>query len=50
MTVTREPDFFQDDLYPDTAGLELAFEAEYWMSRLECLSHPYLTKGSLCAQ
>ena len=35
LTGPREPIFFQDVLYPDTAGLELAVEAEDWMSRLD---------------
>ncbi|XP_036593546.1 coronin-1C-like [Trichosurus vulpecula] len=30
MTVPRESDFFQDDLYPDTAGPEASLEAEEW--------------------
>ncbi|XP_023701006.1 coronin-6-like [Paramormyrops kingsleyae] len=31
MTVPRKSDLFQDDLYPDTAGLESALEAEDWL-------------------
>uniref|UniRef100_A0A8C5PVW5 Coronin n=1 Tax=Leptobrachium leishanense TaxID=445787 RepID=A0A8C5PVW5_9ANUR len=32
MTVPRKSDLFQDDLYPDTPGLEPAIEAEEWFS------------------
>uniref|UniRef100_A0A5F8AS13 Coronin 6 n=1 Tax=Macaca mulatta TaxID=9544 RepID=A0A5F8AS13_MACMU len=32
MTVPRKSDLFQDDLYPDTPGLEPALEADEWLS------------------
>ncbi|XP_053313012.1 coronin-6 isoform X1 [Spea bombifrons] len=32
MTVPRKSDLFQDDLYPDTPGLEPALEADDWFS------------------
>ncbi|KAM8976697.1 coronin-6 isoform 2-T2 [Pelodytes ibericus] len=32
MTVPRKSDLFQDDLYPDTPGLEPALEADEWFS------------------
>jgi coronin-1B/1C/6 len=40
MTVPRKSDLFQDDLYPDTAGPEVALEAEEWFEGEECRQTP----------